>query len=263
MNGLKETAVIWSAECQRTLRSTRVLALLGLYSLFSLLVFVVAAFLRSFVQQMTQSGMMTVPSEGIPLAVVVVFFFSLFFLPLYVALMGFDQVSGEVGPRSIRYLTVRARRSSVLWGKLLAQATVLLSLVFALDLGLCVYAWVSTPGFGLADFGENLLRFWLASAVFSFAFLSLTSLCSCVTTSPPVSLILNLAVLVFSIVLWMTALADEGNPVRHLRFLSPLKYSLELLDPAPRTAAVSVAAYAVFTLLFLGSALTALRTRDL
>jgi hypothetical protein len=42
-----------------------------------------------------------------------------------------------------------------------------------------------------------------------------------------------------------------------------LKYSLELLDPALRTAAISVAAYAAFTLLFLGSALTALRTRDL
>jgi ABC-type transport system involved in multi-copper enzyme maturation permease subunit len=263
LNGLNETVVIWSAECQRTLRSTRVVALLGLYSLFSLLVFVVAAFLRSFVQEMTQSGMMTVPGEGLPLSVVVVFFFSLFFLPLYVALMGFDQVSGEVGPRSIRYLTVRARRSSVLFGKLLAQATVLLSLVFVLDLGLCVYTWLTTPGFGPADFGLHLLRFWLASTVFSFAFLSLTSLCSCLTTSSPVSLILNLSVLLFSIVLWMTTLADEGNPLRYLRYLSPLMYSLDLLNPELQRAALSIVAYAVFTLLFLGSALTALRTRDL
>jgi ABC-2 type transport system permease protein len=51
------------------------------------------------------------------------------FLPVYIALMGFDQVSGEVGPRSIRYLTVRARRSSLLLGKFLSQATVLLGLV--------------------------------------------------------------------------------------------------------------------------------------
>ncbi|MFY0575372.1 ABC transporter permease [Cystobacter fuscus] len=262
MNGLKETAVIWSAECQRTLRSTRVLALLGLYSLFSLLVFVVAAFLRSFVQQMTQSGMMTVPSEGIPLAVVVVFFFSLFFLPLYVALMGFDQVSGEVGPRSIRYLTVRAPLVGAVGQAAGAGHGAAEPRVRARP-GAVRVRLGQHAGLRPADFGGSLLRFWLASAVFSFAFLSLTSLCSCVTTSPPVSLILNLAVLMFSAVLWMTALADEDNPVRYLRFLSPLKYALELLDPALRTAAISMAAYAAFTLLFLGSALTALRTRDL
>ncbi|MET0404192.1 MAG: ABC transporter permease subunit [Cystobacter sp.] len=263
MNGLNEILVIWSAECQRTLRSTRALALLGLYGLFSLLIFVVAAFLRSFLQQMAESGMMTIPSEGMPLPVVVVFFVNLFFLPLYGALMGFDQVSGEVGPRSIRYLTVRARRSSVLFGKLLAQVTVLLGLVFALDLGLCVYTWLSTPGFGAGDFATYLVRFWVASAVFALAFLSLTSLCSAVTTSAPVSLLLNISALLFSLALWMTGLAEEEHPIRFLRFLSPLKYSLELLDPALSQAVPNMAAYAVFTLLFTGTALTALRTRDL
>ena len=261
MNGLNETLVIWSAECQRTLRSTRVVALLGLYGLFSVLVFVVAAFLRSVIQQ--QTGMVTLPGGGLPLAVVVVFFLGLFFLPLYVALMGFDQVSGEVGTRSIRYLTVRSRRSSILLGKLLAQATVMLSLMLALDLGLCVYAWLTTPGFGAADFGLHLGRFWLASTAFAFAFLSLTSLCSCLTTSPPVSLLTNLGVLLFSLVLWATSLADEDSPVRVLRHLSPFKYAVDLLDPALAPAATSVAAYAVFTVLFLGTALAALRTRDL
>ncbi len=263
LNGLNETVVIWAAECRRTLRSTRVVALLALYSLFTLLVFVVAAFVRSAIQQATQAGMVAVPGEGMPIAVVVVFFFSLFFQPLYVALMGFDQVSGEVGPRSIRYLTVRARRASVLFGKLLAQATVLLSLVLALDFALCVYAWMTTPGFSAADFGLNLMRFWLASTVFAFAFLALTSLCSCLTTHSPVSLLLNLGVLMLSLVLWATTLADEGNPLRVLRHLSPLKYSLDLLSPEFPVAAASTAAYVGFTVLFLGAALAALRTRDL
>ena len=47
MNGLKEIGVIWEAECRRTLRSSRVVALLGLYSLFTLVVFIGAALLRS------------------------------------------------------------------------------------------------------------------------------------------------------------------------------------------------------------------------
>ncbi|HYO52153.1 ABC transporter permease [Archangium sp.] len=254
--------MIWGAECRRTLRSARVLALLGLYCLFALLVFVMAAAVRSFAQQLIQSGML-VSNEEMPVSVLGVFYLSLFFLPIYVALMGFDQVSGEVGPRSIRYLTVRARRSSVLLGKFLAQTTVLLGLVFLLDLGLCVYAWVTTPGFGIAAFGFNVLRFWMASTVFSLAFLALTSLCSSVTPSSAVSLILNFSVLLVSFLLWTTALLDPGHPLRYVRYLSPLRYSLKLIHLEPLAVAGGVAAYVVFTLLFLGGAFFVLRERDL
>jgi len=262
LNGLNEIVVIWSAECRRTLRSSRVVALLGLYSLFSLLIFLAAVFLRSLVQQLAEAGMVP-PSEDLPLSVRGVYYLSLFFLPLYIALMGFDQVSGEVGPRSIRYLTVRSRRSSVVLGKLFAQATVLLGLVLVLDLGLCVYAAVTTPGFGFAFFMRYLVHFWVASMLFSFTFLSLTSLCSSITTSPAVSLILNLTVLLFSLILWMTALAEQTNPLRNARYLSPLRYSLGLLSPETAQVATSAAAYVVFSVIFLGGALAALRTRDL
>ena len=253
--------MVWGAECRRILRSSRVVALLGLYSLFTLLVFIGAALLRSLVQQFAQAGMI-VESGEIPLAVQAVFYLSLFFLPVYVALMGFDQVSGEVGPRSIRYLTVRARRTSVLLGKFLAQTTVLLGLVFALDAGLCLYTALTTPGLGAGTLVLNLLKFWMASAVFSLTFLALTSLCSSLATSPPVSLIANLAVLMTSLLLWMTALAREDSPLRYLRYLSPLRYSTRLLSPEPSQVGLSVAAYVVFTLVFLGGALQGLRTRD-
>ena len=254
--------VIWGAECRRVLYSSRVVALLGLYSLFSLVIFLAAAMLRAFVLQATQSGMV-LPSQDIPLAVMVVFYLSLFFLPLYVALMGFDQVSGEVGPRSIRYLTVRARRTSVVLGKFLAQTTILLGMVLVLDVGLCIYTGLTTPGMGPGNLVVHLLKFWLASTVFSLTFLALTSLCSNLTTSPAVSLISNLSVLMLSLLFWMTTMAEESNPLRLLRFLSPFAYSINLLSPEPAQVGVSVAAYMGFTVVFLVSALQALRARDL
>ena len=262
MNGLNETVVIWLAECRRILYSSRVIALLGLYSLFSVLVFLGAALLRSFVEQLTRSGM-PLPTRDMPLAVLAVFYLSLFFLPVYVALMGFDQVSGEVGPRSMRYLTVRARRTSVVLGKFLAQTTVLLGLVLVLDLGLCLYTAVSTPGLGVGSLVLHLLKFWLASTVFSLTFLALTSLCSNLTTSPAVSLIANLSVLMLSLLFWMTALADEANPLRLLRFVSPFAYSINLISQEAAEVGSSVAAYVLFTAVFLGGALQGLRTRDL
>ncbi len=255
--------MIWGAECRRTLRSARVLALLGLYCLFALLVFVMAAAFRSFAQQLSESGLVLFESGAMPVPILGVFYLSLFFLPIYVALMGFDQVSGEVGPRSIRYLTVRARRSSVLLGKFLAQTTVLLGLVCLLDLALCVYAWLTTPGFGSATFVLYVLRFWLASTVFSLAFLALTSLCSSLTPNSAVSLILNISVLLLSFLVWTTALLDRGHPLRAIRYLSPLRYSLRLVYPEAWDVAGSVAAYVFFTLLFLGGAFFVLRERDL
>lgn len=260
--------MIWGAECRRTLRSARAVVLLGLYGLFALLVLLVGALVRAWVQQMMaqQAGGMLPPSEDIPTLVVVVFYLGIFFLPAYVALMGFDQLSGEVGPRSMRYLTVRARRSSVLLGKFLAQTTILLTLVLGLDLILCVYAWVSTPGFGFGAFALNLVRFWVGTFVFALAFLALTALCSSITSNPAVSLVTNFICIMAAFGLWWAGLwfgRGEGHPLEYIRYLSPMNYCTKLLDPEALQFGASALAYVVFALLFLGGAYTALRTRDL
>lgn len=259
--------MIWSAECRRTLRSARAVVLLGLYGLFALLVLLVGALVRSWVQQLVaqQAGGVLPPSEEIPTVVVVVFYLGIFFLPAYVALMGFDQLSGEVGPRSMRYLTVRARRSSVLLGKFLAQTTLLLTLVLGLDLILCVYAWVSTPGFGIGAFALNLARFWVGTLVFALAFLALTALCSSVTSAPAVSLVGNFICIMAAFGLWLAGLwfGREDHPLQYIRYLSPMNYCTKLLDPEALQFGASALAYTVFALVFLGGAYAALRTRDL
>lgn len=258
--------MIWSAECRRTLRSARAVVLLGLYGLFSLAVLLAGGWLRSLYRQMTNAADLPTAPEQIPTLVLVVFYLSIFFLPAYVALMGFDQLSGEVGPRSMRYLTVRARRSSVLLGKFLAQTTVLLGLVLALDVILCLYAWLTTQGMGLGGFALSLLRVWVGMTIFSLAFLSLTALCSSVTSNSAVSLVSNFIIIMASFTSWLLGLwysRGEGHPLQYMRFVSPMNYCMTLLDAEPARFGLSALAYLVFTLLFLGGAYTALRTRDL
>ena len=295
LNGLNETGVIWSAECRRTVRSARVVALLALYSSFSLLVLLIVggvtkALREQLDTQIAQTGAdagaatqvadefrksflgfllggdqaMIEALTQVPLVVLLVFKVTLFFLPIYVALMGFDQVSGEVGPRSIRYLTVRARRSSLLLGKFLSQATVLLGMVLVIDLAIFVYAWVITPDFAFGAFALNLLKFWLAAVVFSLAYLALTTFCSSLAHTPALSLILNLLLLFgFWVVNLVGSLATDGSPVSYVRYLTPSYYANNLLHPRFAEFAVSGMAYFTFALLFLGGAFFALRTRDL
>jgi len=295
LDGLKETLVIWSAELRRAVRSGRAVVLLGLYSMFSALVLLVVGWLASQVREAVNKQLETAGAGAdasaqvseemrkgvlgfltsndsammealaqVPLEVLVVFKITLFFLPAYVVLMGFDQISGEVGPRSMRYLTVRARRSSVLLGKFLSQATLLLGLVLIIDLAIFVYARIANPDFGFADVVLNLLKFWLAAIVFSLAYVSLTTLCSALFRSPAVSLVFNFILLfIFWLMDTVGRASGEDGVLRFLRYLSPSYYAGNLLHPRLAEFAASGAAYAAFATIFLLGAYAVLRARDL
>jgi ABC-type transport system involved in multi-copper enzyme maturation permease subunit len=200
----------------------------------------------------------------VPLVVLVVFKVTLFFLPAYVALMGFDQISGEVGPRSIRYLTVRARRSSLLLGKFLSQASLLLGLVLLIDLAIFLYAKVTNPDFTFWALALGLLKYWVAALVFSLAYLALTTFCSAIFRSPAVSLVFNfILLLTFWLMDTVGRAFEDQSAVEYLRFLSPSYYSANLLHPDVAKFGVSGAAYVVFAMIFLGGAYAVLRARDL
>src|SRR6266849_4820584 len=163
--------------------------------------------------------------KKLPIVVLIPFKATLFFLPAYVALMGFDQVSADVVNRSIRYLTIRARRASILFGKVLSQATLLLGLVMAVDFGMFAYAKITNPDFPTSTLGANLLT------LMGF---------------------------------WLLDVLGATDPSREfLRYLSPSHYSNGLLHPHLVPFAASVGAYAGFALLFLAGAYFVLRARDL
>ncbi|XXF75275.1 ABC transporter permease subunit [Myxococcaceae bacterium GXIMD 01537] len=295
MNGLREIAVIWSAETRRSVRSGRAVVLLGLYSMFSALVLLIVGAIANTIrdrvnEKLAEAGADAAASTQVadelrksflgflasndpalmealgqvPLVVLVVFKVTLFFLPAYVALMGFDQISGEVGPRSIRYLTVRSRRSSLLLGKFFTQMTLLLGLVLVIDLAIFIYAKVTNPDFTFAALSLNLLKYWVAAIVFSLAYLALTSLCSSLFRAPAVSLVFNFIILLTFWLMDTVGRAFEGRSVvEYLRFLSPSYYSGNLLHPSVSQFGVSGLAYLAFAAFFLGGAYAVLRARDL
>ncbi|WP_217440346.1 MULTISPECIES: ABC transporter permease [unclassified Myxococcus] len=295
MDGLKETLVIWGAELQRAVRSGRAVVLLGLYSMFSALVLLVIGKLTSDLRtamnerlagagadaesatrlmEETRKGVLGFLTSNdtsmmealaqVPIEVLLVFKVTLFFLPAYVALMGFDQISGEVAPRSMRYLTVRARRSSVLLGKFLTQAALLVGLVLVIDLAIFIYARIANPDFGSAALIINLLKFWFAAIVFSLAYVALTTLCSSLFRTPGVSLVFNFILLfVFWLMDTVGRASGETGTLRFLRYLSPSNYAGDLLHPKFTEFGISGAAYAGFATLFLLGAYGALRARDL
>ncbi|WP_407921776.1 ABC transporter permease [Corallococcus sp. AB049A] len=287
--------MIWAAELRRAVRSGRAIVLLGLYSMFSALVLLVVGFVTRELQSQLNAGLpgstmdpdmaaqaadqmhrgvlgfltsndsaMMEALAHVPIVVLIVYKITLFFLPAYIALMGFDQVSGEVGPRSMRYLTVRARRSSVLLGKFLSQATLLVGLVLIIDLAIFIYARILNADFAFGVLVLNLLKFWSATIVFSLAYVALTSFCSSLFRNPAVSLVFNFILLfVFWLMDSVGQAVSEQNVLRFLRYLSPSHYSGNLLHPKLAEFATSGAAYAAFAAVFLFGAYGVLRARDL
>ncbi|MFO0597517.1 MAG: ABC transporter permease subunit [Myxococcaceae bacterium] len=211
----------------------------------------------------------------IPIVLLVVFFVTTFFVPLLVALVGFDQISAEVGPRSMRFLVVRAQRDSVLIGKYLSQLTVLAVLLFV-----CVVAMTGVSKYLNPDFSwplaiEWTLRLWLVSMVLAAAYAALTTMCSTLTRIPPLSLFFNVIGL---FVFWFIGLISNAwslpgtksmllnvteSPLAYIRYIVPSSYESFLLSPAPLELAAGLFAFAGFAFVFLGLARIALDERDL
>jgi ABC-type transport system involved in multi-copper enzyme maturation permease subunit len=261
LDGFKEIAVVWSAETLKAVRSARTVVLLGLYGMFSLVVLLAASVLANQVR-MTAEGMEAL--EQMPPDVAWIFRITLWFLPVYVALMGFDQISGEVGSRSIRYLTVRARVSSVLLGKFLVQSSLLVGLVFVIDVGVFIYARFAHPNFTFAAMVLSLLKVWLATLVFALAYVALTTLCSSLFRTSGVSLVFNFIMIMGFLLMEFIGWYSEGKSfLVHIRYLAPSYYSANLLSPVASEFGLSALAYALFTVVFLGGSYAVLRARDL
>lgn len=297
MNFPQEALIIWRAELGRAVRSGRVVVLLGMYALFSLLSLLVVGTLISFLrnQLLQQTGSDAAAAEALnaqlrdslvgmavgdaaagsldalPVVVLIVFRITLFFLPIYVALMGFDQLSGELAPRSLRFLVVRARRASILSGKFLVQAGLLIGLVLVIDLCITLYALFMEADFPLVAALPGLVKLWLAASLFSLAYVALTTLCSAISKTPAVSLALNFLLL---LIFWLADVVGSGRAMMAeasgepipatawLRYASPSHYASGLLDPDMTTFLTSVGAYAAFASLFMALALLVLRVRD-
>jgi ABC-type transport system involved in multi-copper enzyme maturation permease subunit len=305
-----EIFTIWRRETPHALRSGRVVVLLILFLLFVALALFVVGFFNhqmnaQFETQVAKAGGDLVAAReqllstkkqflsgfvtddeamldslsALPLVLLVVFKLTIRFVPLFIALMGFDQISGDVAPKSIRYFLLRARRSSYVVGKFLAQATVF-ALVLTIGTALMVLtAKLLNADFSLTDAVLWGLRLLGGSIVLSLAYLALTSLCSALVKQGPVSLVLNnIALFVF----WFIALVGEmyrlpgevvaeqslalfrtESPLAYLRYASVWFYGQDLLHPHPARFLSAAAVHLAFAGAFLALAHVALRRRDL
>jgi len=97
-----------------------------------------------------------------PLLLVVLFSVSLWMVPAVVLVLGFDNVSGDLQHRTVRYWSLRTRRASYIAGKFFG----LWATCAIVALAMHALIWVVVIARGEAAVGETIswgFRFWLAS----------------------------------------------------------------------------------------------------
>lgn len=250
MEPLREIGVILRCELVRSLRGGRTLGLLLLY--------VIGAALSSLVVVGFAS---TGAIEAGPALLAFFPRFALFFMPLLVAVVGFDQIAGELQHRSLRYVAMRAHRGSIVLGKALALAVVIFALTALVHLAMFAYAALTTPALERGDALAGMLLFWLSAVSYSLCYIGLSSLCSSLVRAPMAALIGTLTAIAG---FWFVDVVGRfSRTLAPLALASPSHYTDGLLGAPLSELATSVVAYVAFTLIFLGLSWAVLRTRDL
>jgi ABC-type transport system involved in multi-copper enzyme maturation permease subunit len=135
----------------------------------------------------------------VPLALIAILKVTVWLVPLFVALLGFDTVAGDLQHRSVRFWTVRTRRSSYFLGKLLGLWATAALLALLLDL----VAGGITVSRGYAALGGALawgVRFWLTAALIGGAWAAIAAFVSSQFRAPILALLVTFAVF---FVLWL------------------------------------------------------------
>jgi len=185
--------------------------------------------------------------------------------PLLVALIGFDGIAGELQNRTVRYWTVRTRRSSYFAGKLLGLWVVVGLVMLAIHL----LAGGVALSRGYVSVGQLLTwgtRFWLVGVLIAGAWAAIATLVSASFRTPVVALMTTFVVffglwlcgsVAFATRAMKTMETGAAAPPPWYEYLYPNAYDSMLLSPdagKALTATVVLVGF-VATVILGGSAL--------
>lgn len=194
-----------------------------------------------------------------PFVLWILFKGTLMFLPLLVLLVGYDQIAGEVQHRTIRYLTGRAHRGSLVFGKAIGIWIVVSIMILVLH----ATVWALMVAKSDAGIGPTLswgVRLAAFSMFYAWAYAGITAFFSSIFRTPVVSLFVGAGIL-FAMFLGRVVLSIFESTQR-ATWLFPPTYEDLLVSPDPMRAFGGVGLLVVWGLICTLGASEILRRRD-
>ncbi len=162
--------------------------------------------------------------------------------PLLVAILGYDGVSGEVQHRTVRFWTVRSRRTSYFMGKFFGLWVTVSSVTLLMHF----LVWVVSTLGGVASAGTVFgwgLRYWAISVPIAGAWSAIAVLIASQFRSPMVSLLTVCGVFALLFIVKVVGYWQESEP---LMCLYPGTLDSFLLNPHMKRFGIGLAVAAGF-----------------
>jgi len=191
-----------------------------------------------------------------------IFFVLVFGMPFLISFGAFNQTSGDIGNRGLRYLLLRTERANIFYGRLLATMALtvvvqaMLVLIIALYLGLKVRVY---GGWEVATWSMQGL---MALAVLSLPYVAVCAWVSASTDSAMVSLVLC-KVVIGGVLLSAFVGSHFWKPAYMLRYALPWGVQNRLLAPGISSVGLSIGACVLYTLVFTWLGVRTFEKRDL
>ncbi|HEX7837555.1 MAG TPA: hypothetical protein VF469_08840 [Kofleriaceae bacterium] len=182
--------------------------------------------------------------------------------PLLACLGGFNQTSGDIGTKGLRFLLIRTERPNIFLGRFIGTflfgAVTLASLFAILALYMSLKVHVHAPG----EMMLWLLQGYARLVVFSLPYVALCAWVSCSIDSPFASLVVALLV-AYLLPLLIGIGSGINDGVRYLQYVTPWGYKWWLLAPVSPELAGGIAVMSGFTAVFVAAGLRYFSARDL
>lgn len=279
MNPLTEIRLILFRELRRQFRSTKGLVLVILSVLVATLISLALAYgekkqremmpveltpeqrqavLAEFLEKTGKDAATAKYLASIPQTVLSMWKVATFTTPWLVLLLGYDSLASDVQYRTIRFWTVRTRRSSYFLGKWLGLFTT----VAALHLAISSIVWVVSAVMGTDNIGSILrwgVQLWILSLPITAAWTGLASGIGSFFRTPMVAL---LTIFGTYIVVGIVAIIGAVRDIEFLTFFWPNSLDDKFLLADTKHVGVGLFACALYAALPLVTGAFALSKRD-
>ena len=184
------------------------------------------------------------------------------FMPFLVAIGGFNQFSGDVGSRGLRYLLLRTERANIFFGRFIGTTIYTICVVAILVAVVVLYL-----GGKVGIYGWGELFIWagwgiLALAIVCVPYVALCSWISASIDSPLASLVVSKLVIGFVPAAALIA-GMAWEPGGYLKYLLPWGIQNDLLHPDAGPIVVASAACLGYAVVFLALGYRHFSRRDL
>ncbi len=196
-------------------------------------------------------------------ALVTAFMFVFVLLVPFMACLGaFNQLSGDIGSRGIRYQLLRTERANLFIGRFVGTYLFCLSVYALLFSVVAIFFIAQADFYSAGDVLIWMLRGFFVVAIYSLPYVAFCAFISCAIGSPFGSLALSYMFIGLTpLLIWFGA--KQWEPAEYLNYGMPWAYRLRLFDPDLGVMLTAVAAMLGFTALFLFAGLRHFERRDL